>query len=185
MSENWNSIDSKATPTEQASELENLLLSKLDEYCPVKTMKLGMKDKPFITEDLKKLARQRNREYLKRGKTEKYLKLRNDFKKKYKIESAKYLEKTLVELRSSKPGKVYSLLKRLGSDSFDNDGNTFTLTSHEESNYSAKQSAELIAKHFAEISGEFPPLCIDNLPSRVKEKIEAADQPPALSDYEV
>ena len=107
VSENWNSIDAKATPTEQASQLENLLLSKLDEYCPVKTMKLGMKDKPFITEDLKKLARQRNREYLKRGKTEKYLKLRNDFKKKYKIESAKYLE-TSVALATESSRYVWS-----------------------------------------------------------------------------
>ena len=52
-------------------------------------MKLGPKDKLFITAELKRISRQKSREYLKNGKSEKYLKLKNLFDIKYKEEAQK------------------------------------------------------------------------------------------------
>ena len=113
--------------------------------------------------------------------------MRDLFRKKYKSEAQKYIEKTMTDLKESKPGRTYGFLKRLGSDLTNNvESNTFTLPDHETLGYTAEQSAEVIAQHFAKISCDFPPLSEYNLPIRVVEKLKSRDdQPPNVSDYEV
>ena len=81
------------TPTEQADAFEQLVNAKLDQFCPLKEMKLSSKDKPFINAELKRIDRKRNREYVKRGKTDKYKELETLYKTKYKVETEKYLKK--------------------------------------------------------------------------------------------
>ena len=78
-------------------------------------MRLGPQDKAFITAELKRMARLKNREYLKKGKSEKYLKLKKQFEVKYKEEAAKYLRKSLEGIRDSSPGQAFSVLKKLGA----------------------------------------------------------------------
>ena len=78
-------------------------------------MKLGPQDKVFITAELKRISRLKNREYLKNGKTPKYINLKKQFDAKYKLEAKKYLEKRLDDLGEAKPGQVFNILKRLGA----------------------------------------------------------------------
>ena len=78
-------------------------------------MKLGSQDKQFITAELKQIKRQKNREYNKRGKTEKYKKLDTLFRTKYKIEAEKYLNKKLDALRDVNPCQAFSVLKKMGA----------------------------------------------------------------------
>ena len=150
-------------------------------------MKLGCQDKLFITADLKGLDRQKRREYFKKGKTEKYLRLKKQFDKKYKEEAVKYLNKNLDNIRDSKPGRIFSVLKRLGAVPGDcSDSNTFSLPAHERENMSPEQSAERIAEHFAAISRDFPPLDVARLPLRVRNKIHSDEMnPPPITDYDV
>jgi hypothetical protein len=132
---------------------------------------------------LKKLKRQKSREYIKRGKTEKYRKLDAKFQALYKAEGQKYLEKNLNALRDTNPGQAYSILKKMGPQPGDCiDGNTFTLPGHE--NLSDEASAEQIAEHFAAISQEFPPLDVTKLPARVQNKLQCVDSPPIVSNYD-
>ena len=95
VSEDWGCISSDMSPSEQAAGFEKLVNQKLDQFCPESEMKLGAKDKLFITKELKRLARQKMREYNKRGKTEKYKNLSSKFAVKLKIESEKFLTKNL------------------------------------------------------------------------------------------
>ena len=187
VSVNWDSILRENSTSDLAMEFETLVYQKLDEFCPEKVMKFSSYDKPFITKELKEIDRKKKREYQKRGKTRKYLILRNLFRKKYKSEAQKYVDKTMTDLKESKPGRMYGFLKRLGSEPSNNaENNTFTLPEHESLGYTAEQSAEVIAQHFAKISRDFPPLSEDYLPTRVVEKLKSRDeQPPYLSDYEV
>ena len=157
VSESWESVRKNISPTEQVLEFEKLLNENLNKFCPEKEMKLGCQDKLFITADLKGLDRQKRREYFKKGKTEKYLRLKKQFDKKYKEEAVKYLNKNLDNIRDSKPGQIFSVLKRLGAVPGDcSDSNTFSLPAHERENMSPEQSAERIAEHFAAISRDFP-----------------------------
>ena len=183
--ETWDGIKDDISVTEQAKQFEDLINDKLQTFCPLKEMKLSSQDKLFITAELKRIDRQKNREYLKRGRTEKYLNLKKTFERKYKIASEKYLEKNLDSLRDAKPGQAFSVLKRLGAQPGDClDGSTFSLPTHESESLSELESAERIADHFASISQEFPPLSTDCLPSRVLTKLQSPGRPPSITEYD-
>ena len=165
---------------------EQLLGEQLNKFCPEKVMKLSSQDKPFITGELKRIDRLKNREYAKRGKSEKYKELEKKFKSTYRSEAGKYLNKNLDALKSSKPGQAYSILKKMGAQPGDcNDSNTFSLPSHEAENLTEEESAERIATHFAEISQQFPPLDVSSLPQHVQDKLSCQDRAPVVSEYEV
>ena len=171
--------------TEQSVVFEQLVNEKLNLFCPEKEMKLGSQDKPFITAELKRISRQKNREYNKRGKTEKYKQLDKMFQTKYKTESENFLNKNLDALRDTNPGQAFNVLKRMGAMPGDCiDSNTFSLPSHERDNLSEEESAERIADHFSAIGCEFPPLDVASLPGRVQTKLQSTDSPPEISDFE-
>ena len=185
-SESWDCINDNIDPSEMVTKFEHLLAVKMDEFFPEKTMKIGNQEKPFITAELKRLHRMKSREYCKKGKSTKYHELRKKFADLYKHEAQTYLNKTVSELRHTNLGKMYSILKRLGSKPGDLDQeNNFTLPSHADQGLSFEQSAELIAQHFASISQEFPPLCVSNLPERVQDKLMSPGSPPTLTEYEI
>ena len=150
-------------------------------------MRLGSQDKPFITAELKRLDRQKRREYQKRGKTLKYKSIKRKFDIKYREEAEKYLNRNLENIKQSKPGQIFSVLKRLGAQPGEcPDSNTFSLPEHENLCLSPDQSAERIAEHFASISQQYPPLNTDLLPTRVKNKIQSCNtEPPEISEYDV
>ena len=83
----------------------------------------------------------------------------------------------------TKPGRAYSTLKRLGAQPGDcTDANTFTLPGHLADNLTPQQSAERIAAHFADISGQFPALSTSLLPDRVQTKLKSdLRQPPTVT----
>ena len=183
VNEGWQSVEDGMSPSEQVSVFEKLVQDKLDEFCPEKELKLSSQDKAFITSELKKLKRQKSREYTKRGKTVKYKELSKKFEALYKSEAKKYLDKNLEALKETKPGQAYSILKKMGSQPGDCiDANTFILPSHE--SLTEEESAEQIACHFAAISQEFPPLCVTSLPSHVQTKLQCSDPPPEISEYD-
>ena len=61
----------------------------------------------------------------------------------------------------------------------------FSLTGHQEDNLTDQQSADRIAEHFADISCQFSPLDISQLPPRVKTILGSADSPPVIYEHEV
>ena len=184
-SETWDNVKEDAHPSEQVKNFEKILQEKLNQFCPEKSLKINSYDKPFITAELKTLNRKKQREYCKRGKSLKYLTLKKEFDNLYKQEAKNYVNKTVEELKYSEPGKMYSVLKRLGAKPGDTDNdNHFSLPSHVEKQLSNQESAEHIAEHFAAISQEFPPLSISDLPTRVQTKLQSAGIPPLVTEYE-
>ena len=77
VTENWDCLNSEMSPNEQSVMFEQLVNNKLNQFFPEKEIKLSSQDKAFITAELKKIKRQKGREYIKRGKTEKYKRLDN------------------------------------------------------------------------------------------------------------
>ena len=183
--ETWDTISQDTSPTEQASQFEKILKERLDFFCPEKVMKIGPQDKLFITAELKRISRLKNREYIKNGKSEKYLTIKKKFDTKYKEEAQKYLQKRLDDLGEAKPGQVFNVLKRLGAQPGDcTDGGTFSLPAYESESLSDQQSAEKMAEYFASISREFPPLNKTALPTRVQIKLQTSKKPPIISEYD-
>ena len=131
-SDPFKSVNIHFDPSEHSRILENTLLSKLDEFCPPKLVKISSQDKPFMNYDLKKLHRKKQREYLKNGKSIKYDVLNKQFQTKYYMAAEKYLRNKIDDLKITKPGKAYQILKNLGAQPGDcTDGHTFTLPAHQ------------------------------------------------------
>ena len=102
-------------------------------------------DKPWINLDLKKLHRQKSREYNKNGKSSKYINLLKEFKSKFKTKAAKYIKKYVEALKELKPGQAYRVLRRMGVQPGEcQDSNTFSLPSHVADNLTNLQCAERI-----------------------------------------
>ena len=183
VTEDWSILDEFVTPTEKVEKFESTIIEKLDSFCPVKSFRVSSQDKPWINAELKRIDRLKNREYLKRGKSEKYKELAAKFSSKYKIETQKYLRRNLDDLKDCKPGQAYSVLKRMGAmpgDCVDKD--SFTLPNH--AGLTNEQSAEKIADYFAQISQEYPPLDIKLLPSHVIENLSTYSYPPTVTEHE-
>ena len=185
--EPWDEITVQDDPTMQVKVFENLITEKMDKYFPLKITKIGLGDPPFITSELKTLKRRRMREYKSKGKTPKYFSLRNEFDEKYEKASEKFLRKNVDSLKTSNPGQAYNVLKKMGALPGECDeGSSFTLPSHE--NLNPLESAEKIAEHFSRISREFPPLNMETLPDRVKQKLnnpESESVIPIIMEHDV
>ena len=169
--ETWDFIDDYVSPESQVDAYNDKILETLEKYCPTKTMKLGISDKPFMTAELKTLKRRRQREYCKNGKTEKYKLLKQKFEDKYLKAAQDYMNKKLDALKSTNPAQTISILKKMGAPPGQiDDFGTFTLENQ------------------GNVSQEFPPLNHENLPERVCNKIgnpESESAVPRLSELDV
>ena len=186
--EGWEVLEQSNCPSEQANAMQTMLESKLDEVFPKQSVKISNKDKKWIDSNLKKLDRQKKREWQKNGKSLKYLELKSRFDSKYKEAASKYLDKNIRELMASQPGKAYSTLKQMGAQPGDDlDQSSFTLIEHLEKNLTKKESVEKIAEHFSQISQEFPPLDVHNLSESVRKKLadSKSSKLPFISCYQV
>ena len=107
--EGWKGVSCDLSPTQQVDAFEQIILDKLNTFCPEKSIRLSSQDKPWVTGELKAIDRLKNREYNKRGKTLKYKELAKIFEQKYKMEAQKFLTKNVDELMECNPGKAYNI----------------------------------------------------------------------------
>ena len=143
-------------------------------------------DKPYFKENLRRLKRQRQREYYKHGRSMKYLELKEKFEEKLKIEKLKYIQKVCSEVVEGSRGSIYPALKRLGFRPGQESESRFVLPVHADHNLSPSQSAEIIANHFSQISQEYQPLKITHLPVTIQRYLDQdQDLVPVLSVRDV
>ena len=76
----------------------------MNEYCPLKTIKLSSQDKPYFNFDLKK-------EICEKGKTKKYEDLNKKFEAKFCLAAEKYMRGKIEDLKETAQGKAYTILK--------------------------------------------------------------------------
>ena len=119
---------------------------------PERTITIDSNDKPYFTERLRVLKRQRMREYNKNGKSEKYFKLKEIFESQLNVELEKYKEKISNEVLEGSRGSIYPALKKLGLRPGSENQTWFQLPAHSDKQLSPAESAEIIAEHFCMIS---------------------------------
>ena len=160
----------------------------IDDHFPVKTIAVSENDHPWITNDLKKLKRLRQREYCKHGKSNRYFDLKNEFLKK-QVEAVKhYTDKIMNEVKEGQRTSCYKSLRKLGVRTGDIKDDLFKLPGHVNDKLSEQESAEKIADYFSAISQEFDPLDINKLPPNIQHCLQAAQLDPSipvLEPYEV
>ena len=178
VNEEWLFMDPNLSPTDLTELYEFYTGGVFDIFCPKKKIFVRPDDKPFITEEMKILKRKILREYEKRGKSLKYLEFKKLFNEKYKNEASKYKSKIFEEIKTGNRTSVYSALRKLGARPGDEAPNTFTLQSHVDRGLSARDSAEIIADHFATISQQYEPIILENFPPNIRQSLSQ----PNMSD---
>ena len=134
MDESWELISDIICPNEQVAIFERIVQNKIEAIFPKKCVKLSVNyDKPFITADLKKLDRQRNREYLKHHRSDKYEELKRKYEEKFKSAAVEHLEKNVRSLKQAYE-KAYASLKKMAQPGDCSNDGSFVLSSHVEGN---------------------------------------------------
>ena len=89
--------------------------SLLDKYFPEKSVTISNLDKTWMTPQLKQLLRQVQRERVNNGKVGKFRKLWSKFRRlKIKKRIKNFNSEFVSELKTTNPGRWYSMMKRLG-----------------------------------------------------------------------
>ena len=186
-SENFSCLDASVTPTDMVDTLETMVATKVEQIFPYKEIKIYQGDKEFMTPCLRKLRRQKSREYMKNKKSEKFIELHKKFRQVREENSKEYVKK-IEELKECNLGQFFKKIKEVGARQGEYSETSFSLSSHLELNLDPKSAAEKIAEHFSSISKEYPPIDEQKLPQRVKEKIfhpDVALKSPKLEEFEV
>ena len=142
----------------------------------MKTVTISEQDKPYFTEELRKLRRLRQRIYCKEGRSPKYLDAKSQFDKKLRAEAKKYQIKVQNEVLEGKINNCYSALRKLGVGVNSCGDKSFSLPSHTETYLSPQQSAELFADYFSEIFQKFHPIDVEKFPPNIKEQLKLGKQ---------
>ena len=115
-----------------------------------------------MSPELKQLQRKVQREFYKHRKSEKWGRLKRKFKTLKKKTLRKFYSNFVTELKDTNPSKWYQMAKKIGAV---NQTEQDDLRVEALSGMDDKESAELIAQHFASISQEYLPLNTADLPA--------------------
>ena len=182
-SQNWTEVLEAESVDKKAEILQSMLLSKCNEFLPMKKRMISSDDQPFCTEEMKRLKRLKTREFNKHRRSVKWREINFLYKKEVKRAKRTYYKKIIKDLKLSKPSQWYSKLKRLCSfDQHKSDPVIVETIKH----LTDEQQAEVIADKFSKVSQEYQPLKKEDIvipdfckssipqftPKQVQEKLE-------------
>ena len=185
--EDWSNLDEPQTSSDMVEAFQNTIEALVTTTFPKKKIQIYPDDKPWFTEKLRKLKRERQRQYRKHGKQGKYLEFQKKFDELFKLETYKYKEKIRNEVKEGKRGSVYAGLRKLGSMPGESSQTGFQLPNFSEQNISNLEGAEIIANYFSSVSQEYPALNIQNLPQNIQQYLGNPDlnRAPELTHHDV
>ena len=162
--QDWDScLKAGMSSTEMANAFEAKAGQVINDHFPKKKVTITQGDLPYFNEELKNIRRQRNRVYVKEGKSAKYNELQINFQTKLRCEAMKYKDKIIQEVLEGKRGSSYNAIRKLGDGPCDTDKRKeFTIPSYVEKGLSPEQAANRLADHFSAISQTVAPLDIEN-----------------------
>ena len=134
VSQDWSFIQEGLGSTEMVQLFQNYADKLVKSTFPEKLVTVSHHDKPYFTEKLRLLRRQRQRAYRKGGRSCKYLDLKAKFDQKLKYEAEKYTNKILAEVKDGKRGSSYPALRKLEVGKNTEKSVSFTLPSHIDEN---------------------------------------------------
>ena len=144
----------------KAENLQNMVLEKLDEFCPTKIRRISNDDQPWFTENLRKLHRKKRREYNRNRKSRRYRRLQKLFESRQKEDKVKFKKRMIDDVMQAKSGQWYSKLKRITN--FDQSKSEVTQVD-EINHLSDQDQAEAIADSFSAISNEYQPVSREDI----------------------
>ena len=95
-SHQWDEVLNTSSVDEKATNFQNILIQKIDQFLPEKILKISSDDKPWITEKIKKMDRKKKREYHKNRQSPKYKALEKSLKRMMNQEKKKF-KKNMID----------------------------------------------------------------------------------------
>ena len=158
--ENWEEILKESTANKKMEMLQNLLVSKYQEFFPEKTRFVYSDTDPFFNEKLERIKRRKCREYRKHRKSGKWMMLQNKYMEELDASKKKFYRKRMDKLRKRNPKKWHSELKKLTRSNQHQDD---VVTVESIKDFSDEVQSEMIATKFAEISQEYDKLSKEDI----------------------
>ena len=154
-SQSWEDLDTLLDVDLQLETFTSSVFFLLDAVAPKKEIKIALSDPPWMNSRIKTAIRQRNREFDRHQKSEKWKKLMK--KTKIMIRKAKksFATNFISSLRGTDPHTWMKRLKKLGRPSFENDQAGWKFLSEQ---LSDQALTDEIAEYFANISNDFIPV---------------------------
>ena len=139
----------------QLEVLTTTVFCMLDTVAPQKTVKVALDDPPWMDARIKTVIRQRNREFDKNAKSEKWQKLLQKSKLMIKTAKQKFALNFISNLKDTDPATWMKRMNKLGRASFENEHTSWRFQSE---HLSDQEITDEIADFFANISNDFTPV---------------------------
>ena len=115
VTQKWTEILTEKNMDTKAQLLNQMVLEKLDEFCPEKARKISSDDEPWFSDQLKRLDRRRRRQFRLNRRSRKYKKLQRLFKRKVSEAKRLFKKKFIDDVSNARDGQWYSKLKRISN----------------------------------------------------------------------
>ena len=134
--EEWLFMDPNLSPDELNELFQYYTSGILDTFCPQKVSFVRPDQKPWIIESVKILKRKFMREYERKGKSMKYVELKQAYDAKLMNEMRKYESKLREQVASGDRSSSYAALRKLGARPGEKT-NAFSIPDHVDNNLTA------------------------------------------------
>ena len=171
----WATVLNSQNIDDKVNNFHQILTSSLDKHFPEKSIKISSLDKKWMNPKLKVLYRSLQREYYKNRRSIKWKKMKVRFKREKRRAIRTFYSTFVTDLKNTNPGKWYKMAKRIGAVNQLTGGDVQVESLQ---HLDARQCAQKIAEHYAEISREFVPVNLEQLPCYLP-----AQQPPQVDEY--
>ena len=153
--EKWDKIDTITDVNEQLESFTASIFAILDTVAPTKEVRIALDDPPWMNTRIKSIIRQRNREYEKHYKSEKWVKLLKKSKSMVKNAKKNFAENFIDSLKDTDPSTWMKRMDRLGKASFQSQQTDWHFQNETKSD---QELTDEMAEYFANISNDFPPV---------------------------
>ena len=173
----WPEVYENVDPHDKAQAFHQSLVHKLNKHLPEKRVKMSSLDKTWFNPALKLKYNKMQKEFFRNGKSTKWRSLRKSFRKSKKKASKNFYSFFVKDLKVAKPSQYYKMAKRIGAieQNSKNEINIACLDGMD-----SQAQVEAVAKSFSEVSCQYSPVDLTELPSYLP-----AEEAPQLQVYHV
>ena len=153
--EPWDHLHSFSDVDVQLESFTSSVFFMLNAVAPEKEVRIALDDPPWINTRIKSIIRQRNREFDKNNKSEKWRKLMKKSKSMVKRAKKSFSTNFVSNLKDTDPATWMKRMDRLGKASFQTDQSGWHFQTESKTD---QELTDEMADYFAKISNDFTPV---------------------------
>ena len=172
----WDEVYQTKDSHEKAQNFHRILLDTLNKHLQVKSVNMTSLDKPWFNPALKIKYNEMQKEFFKNRKSERWKKLKKNFKSSKRKAVKEFYNKFVHELKTTKPGQYHKVAKKLGG--IPEQSGVLNIECIKD--LTPQEQVNKVAESFAAVSQQYEPVDLTRLPAYLP-----AEQAPVLEVYKV